>query len=57
MVLAPTGKAVGVALAAGAGDQRYTIAKALQLLRGSQLPPGPLTVVVVDEAAMVGTPN
>jgi conjugative relaxase-like TrwC/TraI family protein len=55
VVLAPTGKAVDVAVREGAGDQGYTIAKALQLLRNSQLDLGPNTLVVVDEAAMVGT--
>ena len=37
LVLAPTGKAVDVAVREGAGDQGHTIAKALQLLRGRQL--------------------
>ena len=55
LVLAPTGKAVDVAVREGAGDQGYTIAKALQLLRDNQLELGPHTLVVVDEAAMVGT--
>ncbi|AGB24302.1 TrwC relaxase [Mycobacterium sp. JS623] len=54
-VLAPTGKAVDVAVREGAGDQGYTIAKALQLLRDNQLVLGPHTLVIVDEAAMVGT--
>jgi conjugative relaxase-like TrwC/TraI family protein len=55
LVLAPTGKAVDVAVREGAGDSGYTIAKALQLLRDNQLDLGPHTLVVVDEAAMVGT--
>ena len=55
IVLAPTGKAVDVAIREGAGDQGYTIAKALQMLRDNQLDLGPQTLVVVDEAAMVGT--
>ena len=55
LVLAPTGKAVDVAVREGAGDHGYTIAKALQLLRDNQLELGPHTLVVVDEAAMVGT--
>jgi conjugative relaxase-like TrwC/TraI family protein len=55
LVLAPTGKAVDVAVREGAGDQGYTIAKALQLLRDNHLEFGPHTLVVVDEAAMVGT--
>jgi ATP-dependent exoDNAse (exonuclease V) alpha subunit len=55
LVLAPTGKAVDVAVREGAGDQGYTIAKALQLLRDNKLEPGTHTLLVVDEAAMVGT--
>jgi conjugative relaxase-like TrwC/TraI family protein len=55
IVLAPTGKAVDVAVREGASDRGYTIAKALQLLRDNQLDLGPHTLVVVDEAAMVGT--
>jgi conjugative relaxase-like TrwC/TraI family protein len=55
LVVAPTGKAVDVAVREGAGDQGHTIAKALQLLRNNQLELGPHTLVVVDEAAMVGT--
>jgi conjugative relaxase-like TrwC/TraI family protein len=55
LVLAPTGKAVDVAIREGAGDEGYTIAKALQLLRDNRLGLAPHTLVVVDEAAMVGT--
>jgi conjugative relaxase-like TrwC/TraI family protein len=55
LVLAPTGKAVDVALREGVGDVGHTVAKALQLLRGRQLELSPATLVVVDEAAMVGT--
>ncbi|PXX09230.1 MobF family relaxase [Mycolicibacterium moriokaense] len=55
LVLAPTGKAVDVAVREGAGDQGYTIAKALQLLRGNALQLNRSTLVIVDEAAMVGT--
>ena len=55
LVLAPTGKAVDVAVREGAGDQGYTVAKALHLLRDNQLELGPHTLIVVDEAAMVGT--
>jgi conjugative relaxase-like TrwC/TraI family protein len=55
LVLAPTGKAVDVAVREGAGDHGYTIAKALQLLRDNKLDLGAHTLVVVDEAAMVGT--
>jgi conjugative relaxase-like TrwC/TraI family protein len=55
LVLAPTGKAVDVAVREGAGDHGHTIAKAIQLLRDKKLELGPHTLVVVDEAAMVGT--
>ena len=55
LVLAPTGKAVDVAVREGAGDEGLTIAKALQLLRDNKLELSPHTLVVVDEAAMVGT--
>jgi conjugative relaxase-like TrwC/TraI family protein len=55
LVLAPTGKAVDVAVREGAGDVGLTIAKALQLLADKKLELGPHTLVVVDEAAMVGT--
>jgi len=57
LVVAPTGKAVDEALREGAGDRGFTIAKALQLLDGGQLTLDLRTVVVVDEAAMVGTPQ
>jgi conjugative relaxase-like TrwC/TraI family protein len=55
LVLAPTGKAVDVAVREGAGDDGYTIAKSLQLLGENRLHLDPHTLVVVDEAAMVGT--
>ena len=55
IVLAPTGKAVDVAVREGAGDIGYTSAKAVQLLRDNHLQLGPQTLVIVDEAAMVGT--
>jgi conjugative relaxase-like TrwC/TraI family protein len=55
LVLAPTGKAVDVAVREGAGDQGLTIAKAVQLLRDNTLQLSPQTLVIVDEAAMVGT--
>jgi ATP-dependent exoDNAse (exonuclease V) alpha subunit len=55
IVLAPTGKAVDVAVREGAGDTGYTIAKAQQLLRNNELDLGQHTLIVVDEAAMVGT--
>jgi conjugative relaxase-like TrwC/TraI family protein len=55
LVLAPTGQAVDVALRDGAGDEGYTIAKALHLLNNDDLHLRPNTLVVVDEAGMVGT--
>lgn len=55
IVLAPTGKAVDVALREGAGDQGYTVAKALQMLDAKQLELDRFSLVIVDEAAMVGT--
>jgi conjugative relaxase-like TrwC/TraI family protein len=55
LVLAPTGKAVDVAVREGVGDEGMTIAKALRLQRDNKLELGPHTLVVVDEAAMIGT--
>jgi conjugative relaxase-like TrwC/TraI family protein len=55
LVLAPTGKAVDVAVREGAGDVGYTVAKALKSLDDGTLPLNRQTVVVVDEAGMVGT--
>jgi conjugative relaxase-like TrwC/TraI family protein len=55
LVLAPTGNAVDVAVREGAGDEGLTIAKALLLLRDNKLELGPHALVIVDEAAMVGT--
>ena len=55
LVLAPTGRAVDVAVREGAGDDGYTIAKAIQDLRNGALTLDRGTVVVVDEAGMVGT--
>jgi hypothetical protein len=54
-VLAPTGKAVDVALREGAGDTGMAIAKALQSLQDNTLQITRRTLVVVDEAAMVRT--
>jgi len=54
-VLAPTGAAVDVALREGAGNVGYTIAKALHELDAGSLTLLPFDLVVVDEAAMVGT--
>lgn len=55
LVLAPTGRAVDVAVREGAGDHGLTIAKALQDLRNGTLTLERGTLVVVDEAGMVGT--
>jgi ATP-dependent exoDNAse (exonuclease V) alpha subunit len=55
LVVAPTGKAVDVAVREGAGDAGYTVATALRSLDGGELSLSHLDVVVVDEAAMVGT--
>lgn len=55
LVLAPTGRAVDVAVREGAGDEGLTIAKALQDLRNGTLTLNRGTLVVVDEAGMVGT--
>lgn len=55
LVLAPTGQAVDVAMREGAGDDGMTIAKAVQSLRDDTLKLDPSTLVVIDEAGMVGT--
>ena len=55
IVIAPTGKAVDVALAEGAASEGYTMHAALRRLADGQLELGPFDVVVVDEAGMVGT--
>jgi conjugative relaxase-like TrwC/TraI family protein len=55
LVLAPTGKALDVAVREGAGDQGLTIAKALQLLGNNKFQFSRTALVIVDEAAMVGT--
>ncbi|KQY06560.1 AAA family ATPase [Mycobacterium sp. Root135] len=55
LVLAPTGRAVDVAVREGAGDFGLTIAKAIQDLRNGTLTLNRGTLVVVDEAGMVGT--
>jgi conjugative relaxase-like TrwC/TraI family protein len=56
VVVAPTGKAVDVALAEGAGDVGGTVAKALTDLKEERLSFDERTLLVVDEAGMVGTP-
>ncbi|WP_165827717.1 MobF family relaxase [Mycolicibacterium sp. GF69] len=55
IVLAPTGKAVDVAVAEGAASEGYTMHSALTRLADGRLQLGPFDVVVVDEAGMVGT--
>jgi len=57
LVLAPTGKAVDEAMRDGAGDRGLTVAKALTLIEDNQLDVDRRTVIVVDEASMVGTPE
>lgn len=55
LVVAPTGAAVDVAVREGAGDEGFTVAKALGALRDETLPLDPSVLIVVDEAGMVGT--
>ncbi len=57
LVLAPTGKAVDEAMRDEAGDRGFTVAKALQLIDCGQLNLDRRTVLVVDDASMVGTPE
>jgi conjugative relaxase-like TrwC/TraI family protein len=57
LVLAPTGKAVDEAMGEGAGDRGLTVAKALKLIADNQLDVDRQTVVIVDEASMLGTPE
>jgi ATP-dependent exoDNAse (exonuclease V) alpha subunit len=57
LVLAPTGKAVDEAMRDHAGDRGLTVAKALQLIDDNQLQIDRRTVIVVDEASMVATPE
>ncbi|WP_071288305.1 MobF family relaxase [Mycolicibacterium llatzerense] len=56
VVLAPTGKAVDEAMRDGAGDRGLTVARALSLIADDELRVDRRTVLVVDEASMVGTP-
>ena len=55
IVIAPTGKAVDVAVAEGAASEGYTMHSALKQLADGRLELGPFDVIVVDEAGMVGT--
>lgn len=57
IVVAPTGRAVDVAVREGAGDVGYTVAKALTSFEDGTLTLGHLDLVIVDEAAMIGTPH
>jgi conjugative relaxase-like TrwC/TraI family protein len=57
LILAPTGKAVDEAMRGGAGDRGLTVAKALRLIEDDQLDIDRRTVLVVDEASMVATPE
>jgi conjugative relaxase-like TrwC/TraI family protein len=54
IVLAPQGRAVDVAITECAGDDGYTVDKALLELRHGRLTLDQRTVVVVDEAALMG---
>ncbi len=53
---APTGNAADVALAEGAADGGGTVAGALKALRENRLTFDSKTLLVIDEAGMVGTP-
>ena len=57
VVVAPTGKAVDEAMRGGAGDRGLTVAKALHLLEAERLAFTRATVVIVDEASMLATPD
>ncbi len=57
LVLAPTGKAVDEAMRGGAGDRGLTVAKALHLLEAERLAFTRASVVIVDEASMLATPD
>jgi hypothetical protein len=56
VVVAPTGRAVDVALAEGAADTGATVAAALADLREGRWQLDTGTLLLVDEAGMVGTP-
>jgi hypothetical protein len=55
--LAPTGKAVDEAMGEGAGDEGLTVTKALTLIDDNRLGVDARTVVIIDEASMLGTPE
>ena len=54
LVLAPTGKAVDEAMQEEAGDRGLTVAKALKLIEDNTLAIDRHTVVIVDEAGILG---
>jgi len=54
LLVAPTGKAVDVVVREGTGDVGYTVVKAFKSLSDETLRLDRRTVVVVDEAGMVG---
>lgn len=57
VLAAPTGKAADVAMAEGAADAGYTVEAMLGALRAGRLSFNSRTLLVVDEAGMVGTPK
>ena len=57
LLAAPTGKAADVAMAEGAADAGYTVEAMLGALRAGRLALDSATLLVVDEAGMVGTPK
>jgi conjugative relaxase-like TrwC/TraI family protein len=57
LLLAPTGKAVDEAMRDEAGDHGLTVAKMLKLIDDDRHDLNRRTVMVVDEASMVGTPE
>jgi conjugative relaxase-like TrwC/TraI family protein len=56
-VLAPTGKAVDTAIHDQAGDQGFTVTKALGMLADHRLTLDQHSLVVIDESSMIGTPD
>jgi len=57
LVVAPTGRAVDQAMGEGAGDYGLTVAKALSMIDRGALTIGRHSLVVLDEASMLGTPQ
>lgn len=56
-VIAPTGKAVDTAINDQAGDHGYTVDKSLHMLADKRLRLDHKSVVLIDEASMIGTPD